>query len=225
MSLEIYNIIKNETEVKAVFSEIFSKALNGNSFLIGLCGGRSISRVFDSIDPILAGKDIISTLLIDERALPLTNPDTNYYLLNEEFAKTTNIKNQLNLIPFDIENEEKSFDKYESTLAAHSGKFDLIFLGVGEDGHVASIFPNLAVSHSVERDYFIFDGSPKPPSKRLTASHRVIENSQNVVLLLFGEGKREAFKNILEPAVTTLECPAKYALSATRTILLTDLEL
>ena len=77
----------------------------------------------------------------------------------------------------------------------------------------------------VEKDYFLFDGSPKPPSKRLTASHAVIKNSKNVVLLLFGEGKREAFKNILDSAVTTLECPAKYALGATRTILLTDLEL
>jgi 6-phosphogluconolactonase len=225
MSLEIYNMNKNVAEVQAVFAEIFSKALNGNSFLLGLCGGRSISRVFASIDPVLAGKDIISTLLIDERALPLTNPDTNYYLLNEEFAKTTNIKNQLNLIPFDIENEEKSFDKYESTLAAYEGKFDLIFLGVGEDGHVASIFPNLEISHSVERNYFTFDGSPKPPSKRLTASHEVIEKSKNVVLLVFGEGKRLVLENILNPSVATLECPAKYALGATRTILLTDLEI
>ena len=225
MSLEIYNIIKNEAEVKAVFSEIFSNALNGNSFLLGLCGVRSISRVFDSIDSILSGKDVISTLLIDERALPLTNPDTNYYLLKEEFAKTANIKNQLRLIPFDVEKEKESFDVYESTLAVHGGKFDLIFLGVGEDGHVASIFPNLEISHAVERDYFLFDGSPKPPSNRLTASHAVIEKSENVVLLVFGEGKRHAFKNILDPAVTTLECPAKYALGALRTFILTDIEL
>lgn len=223
MEVEKYNLAKEESRCVEVLGEILGGSPPEIPFLMGLCGGRSIGPILKLLDG-LDLPDVITVLTIDERALPIDNPESNYHLLKEEIAKTTHLKAKIDLAPFNIEKEENSFLIYNTILEKHAGVFDLIFLGLGEDGHVASIFPNLNVSHSQKEDFFIFEGSPKPPSKRITASHKVIEQAKNCILLIFGEAKRKAYERLLDPKVSPVACPAKYALEAGRAIIFTDLD-
>ncbi len=218
-----YSVVKDEDGFKKTLSQILKSGKNEKPFLLGLCGGRSISPMIQLIDG-LECPDVMSALTIDERAVPINDRDSNYLLLRHELDKTTQLKDKVDLAPFNVEKEENSVSIYSSVLEKHHGIFDLIFLGVGEDGHIASIFPNLRPSHSLKTDYIVFEGSPKPPSRRVTANHSVISKANNNILLLFGEGKRQAYENLLNPELTPMDCPAKYALESANTVIFTDLD-
>ena len=221
--MEIYNIKKDNDICKEVLAEILKISSKDASFLLGLCGGRSIAQMLKLLSNLELPGNIVA-LAIDERSLPLSDPESNYHLLHSEIEKDENLRKSIDLIPFDIAEEDDSLNIYKSTLEKHSGVFDLVFLGIGEDGHIASIFPNLEISHSTSQDYFIFEGSPKPPSRRITASHKVIAHAKNSILLIFGEGKRAAFNNLMNPNLSALECPAKYVFESGRAIIFTDLD-
>jgi 6-phosphogluconolactonase len=100
-------------------------------------------------------------------------------------------KNQIFDIPTELGIEE-SAAAYRPIVQA-AMPFDLVLLGMGEDGHIASLFPHHAqdemddVIHSV---YF----SPKPPAERVTLSAKALSNTQNLFFLIEGANKREALK-------------------------------
>jgi 6-phosphogluconolactonase len=75
-------------------------------------------------------------------------------------------------------------------------KFTFVILGVGPDGHIASLFPGHPQLNSHSIAVPVFD-SPKPPPVRVTLSYPTLNNSQCTVLLLAGESKREALAAIL----------------------------
>ena len=77
---------------------------------------------------------------------------------------------------------------------------DLIFLGMGEDGHVASLFPNAQPTVLNCADPFLAVGnSPKPPPKRISLSYAAIAAAKQVWVLVSGAGKETAFRESLKP--------------------------
>ena len=84
-------------------------------------------------------------------------------------------------------------------------KFDLILLGMGSDGHVASLFPNhLALNEKEEWVSFITD-SPKPPPERITFTLPVINSASNVAVVVTGDSKAEAVNLAIDGVGP--ECP------------------
>ena len=80
------------------------------------------------------------------------------------------------------------------------GALDVVLLGLGEDGHVASIFPGQA--SSAGRVAFV-PASPKPPPERITLTRAFLATARETVLLATGEAKREALSRLLagDPAL------------------------
>ena len=76
-----------------------------------------------------------------------------------------------------------------------SNALDVVLLGLGGDGHIASLFP----SHSDSRDAFVIHvgNSPKPPSDRISLTRRVLATARVVVLVAAGEGKRKALTRLV----------------------------
>lgn len=100
---------------------------------------------------------------------------------------------------------------YAETVRAHGGEFEVTMLGVGPDGHVASLFPGRAELLVVVRDVVVVPDSPKPPPERITLSLGALNRSRAVWLLASGESKAEAVARALsgaEPAPTVSELPA-----------------
>jgi len=73
---------------------------------------------------------------------------------------------------------------------------DLVFLGMGEDGHVASLFPGDQEAIESQAVYRAVTG-PKPPPRRITLGYRTLAAAREVWVLASGEGKKEALKNSL----------------------------
>lgn len=71
-------------------------------------------------------------------------------------------------------------------------KFDLILLGMGSDGHVASLFPNHSVLEEKDEWVTYITDSPKPPPERITFTMPVINSASNVAIVITGESKAEA---------------------------------
>jgi len=95
----------------------------------------------------------------------------------------------------DFDDVEAAADAYRNELLQHAQaddaapRFDITLLGVGPDGHVASLFPDKAQIRQLEPTVLTIDDSPKPPPVRLTLSLPVINNSQRVWMILAGAEK------------------------------------
>jgi hypothetical protein len=76
--------------------------------------------------------------------------------------------------------------------------FDLIVLGVGPDGHVASLFPNRPELAATGSWVLPVSGSPKPPPERISLALHVINAAKEVMVIALGEGKAEIVQRALE---------------------------
>ena len=159
-------------KVADILAEAISKTIrNKDQVVVAFPGGRSVAAVFD----VLKEKEIdwnnVHLFMVDERMVKLDNEDCNFKLLKEELIGHINIPEE-NVHPFMVEEGIKA---YEEELKKVGGKFDIVLLSSGEDGHIAGLYPK---HHSIkdESDYFItMDDSPKPPKDRMSSSRKLIE--------------------------------------------------
>ena len=92
-------------------------------------------------------------------------------------------------------------------------RIDLLLLGVGEDGHIASIFPGSSVLE--EKRKVVPAIGPKPTAERLTITPAVIGQSECIVVLATGEGKLDSLKGVLRSSASAQKCPSKLVQHAT----------
>lgn len=159
-------------------------------FHLVLAGGTTPRALYEELARRNAGDDKWHIWYGDERCLPADHPDRNSVMAETAWLAESRIPpEQRRPIPAEL-GAEAAAAEYAARLAAVRG-FDLVLLGVGEDGHTASLFPGhpwtgadtLAVHHA-----------PKPPADRVSLSADRLANSQAVWFVVTGEGKREALR-------------------------------
>ena len=96
-------------------------------------------------------------------------------------------------------------------------------LGVGPDGHIASLFPNHPSVEYGHEGYFEVNNSPKEPARRISLSKETIIKSKTIILLIFGEEKEQAFNNFTNDELDINDCPAKIAKEGIDSYLFTDI--
>ncbi len=127
----------------------------------------------------------------DERCLPVNHADRNSVMAANAFLSLVAIpENQIFDIPTELGVEE-SAGAYRSIVEA-AMPFDLVLLGMGEDGHTASLFPGYV--HDENALVYSIYNSPKPPAERVTLSAKALSNTQNLFFLIEGSNKHEALK-------------------------------
>ena len=165
----------------------------------------------------------------DERFVPHNHIDSTYLLVRETLLDRVPIPPE-NCFPVPTESMtlEAAAASYAGTIEAFFGKktddwaFDLAFLGMGPDGHTASLFPgspDFSTSVGIVRD------SPKPPPERLTLSLKAINRSRAVIFLVTGSDKAGRVKEILGDDGFDSELPAaRVHASENATVWLLDLQ-
>jgi len=138
---------------------------------------------------------------VDERCVPLSDPDSNYREAKTHlFDQVTLPVSQIYPIDPTL-NPTAMAEAYQEKLQTVFGattwpQFDLILLGLGPDGHTASLFPGHALLHE-QRQWIaaIFD-SPKPPPQRITFTLPLINAARHVAFLATGASKAEVLTQI-----------------------------
>jgi len=143
---------------------------------------------------------LVSWYFGDERFVPYDSPDSNYRMVREAmFAKVSVPPENIHPIPVDGSPEEAA-QQYERTLQHTYGAtildpatplFDVMLLGLGPDGHTASLLPGEAVLE--ERKRWVAAVSHGRPEVRITMTYPVIESSRRVAFLVTGSEKESIF--------------------------------
>jgi 6-phosphogluconolactonase len=151
----------------------------------------------------------------DERWVPLSSPDSNAGEAKRIFLDYVPIPAS-QVHPYETEGitPEQSADRYveiiRSLIPSEGGlpRFDLIFLGMGDDGHTASLFPHTAAIH--EQEYIVVAHEvPKLQTTRLTFTPPLLNAARVVVFLVAGAGKAQRLNEILEGPEQPDELPSQ----------------
>ncbi len=184
-------------------------------FVAAVSGGSTPIKLFS----LLASGDYrdridwryVHFFLADERFVPADHEDSNYRVLNENLLSKIPIPSEnLHAVRTDVSSVSLAAALYEDDIRSFFGisgytlpQFDLILLGIGEDGHTASLFPGSDAL--AERDRLaisVIDQTHEHP--RVTLSLPVINNAENVIFLISGEQKALITKRVLEERDDTL---------------------
>ena len=148
--------------------------------------------------PCGAGVDYSSwhVFFADERVVPLDHEDSNFKACDEVFFSKAGIaREQIYTVDATLSAEDAAA-AYTKQLEAVFGtdsmpSFDLVLLGMGPDGHTASLFPGHALLEVRDRWVASIEDSPKLPPKRITLTYPVLNTAQNVYFVCTGAGKAE----------------------------------
>jgi 6-phosphogluconolactonase len=153
---------------------------------------------------------------VDERVVPLNDQDSNHRACMENlFAKVPIPTENIHTIDPNLPNDlEELSDLYEKQLigefaqkdAARFPVFDLILLGMGPDGHTASLFPGHELLLEEDRWVAYIDDSPKPPPKRITFTFPVINHAARVAFVAAGKEKVDILSTVLDHPEVGLPC-------------------
>jgi 6-phosphogluconolactonase len=190
--------------------------VRGQPYLAALSGGRIAKKFCSAIagltqnDPAILSE--VHFFWADERCVPPDSLESNFFTANESLFRPLNFPvNQIHRIrgeaPPEIAAREAETDLRQLATRGISGQpvMDIIFLGMGEDGHVASLFPWESVAQAASPAVYRPVTASKPPPLRITLGYGAIAAARQVWVLASGGGKETALRTSLStPAQTPL---------------------
>ncbi|MEM1091870.1 MAG: 6-phosphogluconolactonase [Pseudomonadota bacterium] len=132
----------------------------------------------------------------DERCVPADHEHANFRAAKKSLLSRVPVR-EAQIHRMRGEAGANAARDYENELPE---RFDVMLLGMGEDGHTASLFPNASSLESPERVIYV-DDSPKPPPERITLGLRAINASRHVAFMVTGAGKAPALAQVLTQRV------------------------
>jgi 6-phosphogluconolactonase len=192
------------------FVEMAGEAVAGYGHArIAISGGNTPKAAFQLLaDPNQHWRsrmpwDNLDLYWVDERAVPPDNAESNYRMTRESLLDHVPLRpEQIHRMEGELE-PELAANRYESELrntfrleGAETPRFDLIALGMGDDGHTASLFPHTGAIHEVTR-LVTANHVPQKDTWRITLTWPVIDHASSVFFLIAGEDKAEVLKEVL----------------------------
>jgi 6-phosphogluconolactonase len=195
----------------ALVLEVSKEAIRTKGrFFIALSGGTTPATLYQALTshPITDRFDWSRTVFFfsDERCVPPDDPRSNYALAKKALFTPLNIApSQVYRMAGESKNPLAAATEYEqeirlatNTLSSAPPSLDLILLGLGEDGHTASLFPGTPILQDHQR-VIAATQSPKDPPNRLTMTLAVINRASVILFLATGIGKAGVVRAVLDP--------------------------
>jgi len=181
-------------DVPAEFAERVIEAFHrrpDEMFSIALSGGETARRCYERLAADAADQIDwwqVDVYWGDERCVPPDHPDSNYRMAKETLLDRV-LPATVYRMPAELGPDEGA-DEY-AEVVANVAPLDFVVLGVGEDGHVASLFPGHPALQADGLTVGIHD-SPKPPPERVSLTLEAIRDAGRVMILATGKGKADA---------------------------------
>ena len=182
----------NQAALERILSAACDAIAARGSFSIVLAGGTTPKQVYELLRHADADWSRWHIYHNDDRCLPVDHADRNSRMAREAWLGHVPVPaSQIHDIPAELGPIEGA-KAYAETLKG-VGDFDLVLLGLGEDGHTASLFPGHIWNDDADA-FPVFD-SPKPPAERISLSAGRLSRAREVIFLVTGAGKQEAVDN------------------------------
>jgi 6-phosphogluconolactonase len=181
-------------------------------FCLALAGGRSPRLVYEKLATLAIDWPRVHVFWSDERCVPPDSPDSNYALAQAALLARAAIP-ALNVHRMPAERDDRlaASTDYENALRVWLGdeaRFDFVHLGIGPEGHTASLFPGQAALRERER-WVVPVTVPKPPFDRLTLTPPILNRARRVMFYALGRDKAPAVRACVQGAPSALEWPAQ----------------
>ena len=165
-------------------------ALHGR-FALVLAGGSTPAATYARLASCDADWHHWHLYFGDERCLPSDDPGRNSQLVARQLSNRVPIPpNQVHPIPAEL-GAPRGAQRYTETLKGVP-PFDLVLLGVGADGHTASLFPEQR--HPSDVPVIPVFNAPKPPAERISLNYTTLGNCRQLLIMVSGSGKRDAVR-------------------------------
>jgi 6-phosphogluconolactonase len=168
-----------------------------------LTGGTIAEEIHREIARLSPGSEVDWTQVVvwwgDERFVAPDSPDRNALQARTAFLDAVGAT-RVHEMPStaDAASVDEGAAAYASTLREHgSSEFDVVMLGIGPDGHIASLFPGFAQLDVTDTVAVGVTGSPKPPPERISLTFPALNRAKSVWFLVSGEGKAGAVAQAL----------------------------
>ena len=178
-------------------------------FALNLSGGSTPKRLYELLATEMYRREIdwerVHIFFGDERFVAADHADSNYRMAREALVSKVPIPAEnVHPVQTDLPTPEAAAAAYEATLKAYYGKetldvarplFQVTLLGLGEDGHTASLFPGTAALK--ERTRWVTAVIGAKPEPRITLTYPILESSSATIFLVAGAGKRDILTRLL----------------------------
>jgi 6-phosphogluconolactonase len=159
------------------------------TFKLVLAGGTTPEKIYRLLAEAKADWANWTIYYGDERCLPSNHADRNSLMAEHALLDKVAIpREQIFTIPAEL-SPDIAAKQYQATIAT-ALPFDMVLLGMGEDGHTASLFPH-HVHNEDELAHAVYN-SPKPPPERVSMSAKALSDSREVLFLITGANKQQA---------------------------------
>lgn len=210
-------VAKDKTELRRLAAETIAKKVQAAVQARGVCslalsGGSTPGPIYEELGNSDLSSKIPWTQLeiffADERAVPLDHPESNYRLVLETLLKShPEALGQTYRMPADAQDREQAAKHYARRLP---DPLDVLVLGMGPDGHTASLFPGSPALGETEARVVPVTG-PKPPFERMTITPVVIKRARTIIMLVAGVEKAQMVSRALGGLEDPQTVPAQLA--------------
>lgn len=183
------------------------------AFFVALSGGSTPKSLYELLSSKVHRNRVdwakVHLFWSDERCVPPSDPTSNYRMaMDAGFASLPLKAGHIHRMPADQEDLEKGAADYEGLIekTVPESSFDLIMLGMGDDGHTASLFPKTHGLHSDTR-LVIANYIPSKEVWRMTFTFKLINQAKNIAIYILGKAKAATFQEILTNPYNPDELP------------------
>jgi 6-phosphogluconolactonase len=186
--LPAFRLLGTADAVAAAAAAEIAEALRQGSRTLVLAGGTTPRRCYELLSRLPVQWGRVSVLFGDERCVPPAHPDSNYAMAREALLDHV-APATVHRVPAELGPDQGALEY--AKVVASVFPLDVVLLGVGEDGHTASLFPG----HPALRATGLTAGvtqAPKPPPERVTLTLEALRSARRVIVLATGAGKADA---------------------------------
>ncbi len=171
------------------------------SFSMAIPGGSAAEALLPALITTSIDWSKVSVFWVDERMVPPEDADSNFRLASKVWLDEVSIPSeQIHRMHGEAALPGEAAAAYTRVLRLKLGEpaqVDLVLLGVGLDGHVASLFPGHRLLRAWDRDVAVLNDAPKPPARRMTLTLRAITAARKIVVYASGAAKAAAIHDAL----------------------------
>lgn len=214
-------VAKDKDELRRMAAELLAKKIRTAVQARGRCtlalsGGSTPGPVYEELGTSDLAESIpwsqLQIYFADERAVPADHPESNYRLVKDTLLRAhPEVLGQMFRMPADAPDRDQAARRYGRRLP---DPIDVVVLGMGPDGHTASLFPG-SPALDEEEERVVAVTAPKPPPDRMTITPPVIRGARSIVMIAAGAEKAPAVARALGGVEDIKTTPAQLARRAT----------